>query len=145
MATPQPRRRADSNEIRDRRRFIERLLELLPPTVVKQTAKLVAGPNNTKTLRGDRGENLAVFHDANLAQYTLDAADHLRVLSDYIGAMQEGAWQAREDSRRRDQLLSELRVELMAADSLGVHTKDGQRRVREAIKALDETRNSYRH
>lgn len=127
-------------EIRDRQSVVEQVIAMLPATVVADTTVMVKGSDSTWVVRGDRGQHLAVFKDRNFAQFTRDAIPHLRAFSTYISQLETEAYQARQRRRREEQLLREITDELQAAHSLGVHTKDGQRRVRQAVQAIYDDR-----
>lgn len=131
-----------ANDIRNRRAVIAQVLELIPPPIRLGKVALIRGAGDTWHLRTDKGKNLGEIRDRALAQFVLDAPEHLHELSAYVGELEERAFQAREERRdeqaqqsRRDLLLQQITDELLAADELGAHTKDGQRRVRSAISA----------
>lgn len=150
-AITEARNRAD--EIRSRVAVIARILELIPPAIAQGKVSLIHGSGGTWHLRTDKGQNLGQLNDRSLAQFILDAPDHLKALSGYIGHLEQKAFDTRQDRRddvqrqaQRDNLLRQITDELLAADGLGVHTKDGQRRVRSAISAAkreDEDRRSW--
>jgi hypothetical protein len=125
-----------SAEVRARREVIAEILELLPTAVANGTTELVKGSGGTHILRTDRGTLLAQFTSRGLAQFLQQAPDNLRVLSAYIEELEGAAFNDRERRREAEARLNEVRIELVAAASLGVTTRDGMRRIQSAIASV---------
>ena len=155
LAKVRVERQRQSDEMRDRRRVLEQVWEKLPPSLFLGKVEVIKGSGNTWHLRGDQGQNLGHLTSQALAQFIIDAPTFLKTFSDYIEVLEREAFDAREERRRRrdrdlqrDRLLSDITNELLAADDLGIHTKDGQRRVRSAVTAAkreDDDRRPYRY
>lgn len=128
------RRRQQGREIKERQEVLREILELLPPAVKRGELRLVPGPGGTKYLRGPNNEVYAKFTDHLMAQFFIDSLEYLLAFSAYIGQLESEAFQGRRNFRT----LSRVRDELEAAESLGFHTKDGQRRTRAALATLDD-------
>lgn len=130
------RRQVDTREIRDRRSVLAQVMGRLPPSLGAETATLTRGPNQSHVVRGERGQLLAQFHDHSFAVFSLQAPANLRVFMDYISQLEEDAYNDRDRRREAEARLDEVTNELYAANSLGITTKDGQRRVRAAIASV---------
>lgn len=120
--------------------MIEQVLEMLPTSIVTETARTVPGTGGSKVIRGDRGQNYAEFHHHALAEFTLQAVGHLQAFLIYTEQLERSAFNDRDRRREAEKRLDEVRNELLAADSFGPMTKDGQRRVKSAIASVRDNR-----
>jgi hypothetical protein len=130
----------NAREIRDRRRVIARVLEILPPEFVAKATRTTAGPHGTTVIWTNRGRMIASCANDTIAQFLNDAPGYLRAFSTYIEQLEQSAFHDRERRRSAEERLEAVSNELLAAASIGMNSKDGQRRVQAAIAVVREHR-----
>lgn len=129
-----------AKHIRDRRRVMATVLEMLPPSLVRGATTKTTGPNGATVIRTDRGTLVASCASDTIAQFLTDAPGYIQAFSTYIEDLEASAYQDRERRRVAEALLDSISSDLLAAASMGMNGKDGQRRVQAAIAAVREYR-----
>lgn len=116
--------------MRDRCKFVDGLLEVIPRDVVDGTVKRVPHADGSVALRGPRGQLYAHFSQPKLARFLVDAAGQLRALSRYVRQLEAEAYEARQ--RRNNLEDAAARLLSQAADA-GITTREGQRHIQAAL------------
>jgi hypothetical protein len=127
-------------KVQNRRNVMGEILDRMPLELVTGKTELRGGPQKQTVLWTNTGKLVASFQDALVARFLLDAPVYLRTFMDYIDQVESSAFHDRRDRRRAERRLTEIEAELLAAENLGIHTKDGPRRVRSAIAGAKDKR-----
>ena len=122
-----------AKEIRDRRRVIARILEILPPALVAKATRTPPGPDGTTVIWSHRGTMIASCADDITAQFLNDAPEYLRTFSAYIQDLEASAFYDRDRRREAEARLEAVTDRLLSAASLGLKTQEGQQRLQSAI------------
>lgn len=131
MSSPQwqRQRQEQSRQMRDRCKFVDGLLEVIPSDIVDGTARRIPHADGSVALRGPRGQLYGLLSQPKLALFLVDAAGQLRALTRYVRQLEAEAYEARQ---RRKTLEDAARSLLQAADA-GLSTQQGQRHVQVAL------------